>query len=352
MKTVLITGATGFLGTHLVALLQRDEPDAVLRLFSRGAPVLRDASRIEIKKGSVTSAEDVQQAMEGVDEVYHLAGLVDRSPAEPWALYQTHVEGTRNVCEAAKECGVKKIVAVSSSGTVAVSHDPIERNEDSGYTNDVVAEWPYYLSKIYAEKLAFWHAEHEQLPIVVVNPSLLLGPGDERGSSTGDMALFLEGQITVVPTGGLNLVDARDAAAGTIAAMKRGRVGERYLLGGVNWTFREWIDRVSVVTGLRAPSLSVPLGSALLGARVMRRVLPLFGKQFKLDDASIKMSALYWYCDSSKARRELGFTTRDPMETLRDTVEDLYERNPALKPSHLAAREGRTPFRATAAGEG
>ena len=160
---------------------------------------------------------------------------------------------------------------------------------------------------------------------------MLLGPGDDRQSSTHDIVLFLKGQIAVVPNGGLNLVDARDAAAGLIAAMRRGTIGERYLLTGPNWTFREWIDRVSSVTGIKAPTVSLPVGLSLFGARAARRVLPLFNRNFDLDDASIGMSNLYWYCDSSKARRELEFQTRDPMDTLRNTIDDIYRRLPELR---------------------
>jgi len=326
MKTILVTGATGFLGKHLVDQLGRQEPEAKLRLLCRSGWLGAPSHRIEVIQGDITSAKDVLDAAAGVAEVYHLAGIVQRDPKDPALLNRVHVEGTRNVCEAIREQGVSKAVLVSSSGTVAVGRTPEVRDEESGYAVDVVGEWPYYTSKIYAEKLALRYFEQEQLPIVIVNPSLLLGPGDDRGSSTGDVALFLEGQIMAVPSGGLNLVDARDAASGLIAAMKRGRTGERYILGGPNWTFREWIARTGQLTGRKAPSLQPPLWAALWSGRILRRLLPLVGKSFKLDDASIKMSAMFWYCDSSKAKRELGFETRDPMITLRETIEDIRRR--------------------------
>ena len=330
MKTILITGGTGFLGKHLVRRLQEAEPEARLRLLCRSDPGPRPP-RIEVARGDITAAGDVASAVEGADEIYHLAGFVERETSDPWRMYRTHVEGTRNLCEAARRFGVKRIVIVSSSGTVAVGREPRIRDEQSGYAKDVVAGWPYYLSKIYQEKLALWYVEHHKLPIVIANPSLLLGPGDERRSSTGDVALFLEGQIMVVPTGGLNIVDVRDVAAGLIGAMRRGRIGERYLFGGPNWTFAEWMERVAELAGVRPPLISPPLGLALFSARLLRRVLPWIGRQFKLDDQSIKMSALYWYCDSRKARYELGFQSRDPMDTLRDTMEDLYAADPALR---------------------
>lgn len=323
MKSILVTGAAGFLGRHLIEQLKFSEPEAALRILARGLTPWEQDSRVEVVHGDVTRAEDVLRAAEEASEIYHLAGLVSRDPADQEVLYRTHIEGTRNVCEAARRRGVSKVVMVSSSGVLAVGRKPLAYGEESDYKNDVVAEWPYYLSKIFAEKLALDYARRYSLPIVVVNPSLVLGPGDDHQSSTGDIALFLEGQILAIPRGGLNFVDVRDAAAGLIAAMRHGRSGERYLLGGVNWTFRELIENVARIADRRAPKLELPLKLSLTSARLLRWTFPLLGKSFKLDDASIKMSAFFWYCDSSKARRELGFRTREPVETLRDTVEDL-----------------------------
>ena len=149
---------------------------------------------VEIAAGDITSPNDVSRAAEGVAEVYHLAGIVQREPKDPGLLYKTHVEGTRNVCEAVKRHSVSKAVFVSTSGTMAVGRTPVERDETAGYAIETVGAWPYYTSKIYAEKLALQYVDDEKLPIVIVNPSLLLGPGDDRLSSTGDVALFLEGQ--------------------------------------------------------------------------------------------------------------------------------------------------------------
>jgi dihydroflavonol-4-reductase len=326
MKTALITGATGFLGQHLVSQMKEAEKDVRLRVLCRGPSPWEGLERIEVLRGDVTSPEDVDRAVADVDEIYHLAGAVSRNPNHKWLLYRTHVEGTRNICEAARKYGVSKVVAVSSSGTIAVSGEPVPHKEDSGYKYDLAGDWPYYLSKIFAEKLALTYYCKYQLSVVVVNPSLLLGPGDDRGSSSGDVDLFLNGQIMALPSGGLNFVDVRDAARGTIAAMRSGRPGERYLLGGPNWTFRHFIQRLSEVSGAPAPRLRLPLGLSLISAKLLREVMPWVGKEFALDDVSIRMSALFWYCDSSKARSELDFETRDPDETLRDTVAGLRQR--------------------------
>lgn len=329
MKLILVTGATGFLGKHLIEQLKRAEGSARIRILCRSAtPWDRDA-QIEFARGDITSSGVVFRAAEGVQEIYHLAGVVSRDTKDQELLYRTHIEGTRNVCEAVRKHGARKVVVVSSSGTIAVSRGPTIHDENSGYKNDVVAEWPYYLSKIFAEKLALNYFTQLQLPVVVANPSLLLGPGDDRNSSTGDVALFLQGQILAVPSGGVNFADARDVAAGLISAMRAGRPGERYLFGGPNWTFREMLEALSGITGRRAPKLQPSLKLSLASARLLRFVYPLAGKEFNLDDASIKMGAHFWYCDTTKARAELAYTPREPFETLRDTVDDLRSRGVA-----------------------
>lgn len=323
MNRILITGATGFLGKHLVEQLKALKKESILRLFSRGPTPWDNDPSVEVAHGDIVCANDVKRAAESVSEIYHLAGIVSRNPKDAPRLYRTHIEGTRNICEAARQLGAGKIVIVSSSGTIAVSHEPLAHREDSGYKNEIVSEWPYYLSKIFAEKLALDYQYRYSLPLVVVNPSLLLGPGDDKQSSTGDVALFLKGQILAIPRGGLNFVDVRDAAFGLIAASHAGKPGERYLLGGANWTIQQMIETVAKIARRRAPRLKPSLGMSLLSAGLLRKLFPLLGKSFELDDPSIKMSDLYWYCDSIKARQELGFVTRDPVETLRDTVHDI-----------------------------
>ena len=319
MKPVLVTGATGFLGRHLVR-----------ELVSRGVAVralCRTKSdfpkSVEVVLGDVTSAADVKRAMDGTSQVYHLAGMVSRDPKDASRLRQVHVDGTRHVCDAASHLKIPRLVYASSSGTIAISRDPVMHTEDSPYKESIASRWPYYVTKIEAEKLA------EQYPFVItLNPSLLLGPGDDRGSSTGDVKALLERQILSLPTGGLSFVDVRDCAVAAIAAMERGRPKQRYLLGSANWDFVQFSKAVSQASGVNVPFMKSPTWLSLLAAPVLRRVMPLLGRKFDIDDASIEMAGLFWYCDWSKATRELGFTPRDPMETIRDTVNDIRSRQP------------------------
>ncbi len=327
-RPILITGATGFLGKHLVAHLRSQPGCPTLRIFSYGPCPWEGRPGFEVVSGNICDARQVEKAMEGCGQVYHLAGIVSRDPRDRGRLFDVHVGGTRNICEAAVKHRPDKIVAVSSSGTIAVSWEPKVLDETADYPEDLIRRWPYYESKAEAERLALSYVRDHDLPLVIVNPGLLLGPGDDMGSSTGDIALFLEGQIMALPRGGMCFVDARDAARGLALAMEKGRPGERYLLGGPNWSFQQIIERVAELTGRKAPRLKLPPKLALWSGRLLRRLFPLIGREFKMDDATIEMSSYYWYFSSQKAARELGFQTRDPMETLRDTIDDLLQRLP------------------------
>ena len=189
---------------------------------------------------------------------------------------------------------------------------------------EIVAGWPYYASKIYQERVAFELAGKLGIEVVVVNPSLLLGPGDRRGSSTGDVLKFLRREIPVVPPGGINFVDARDAAEATVTAMAVGRPGHRYLLGGPNLTMAEYFGRLARVAKVRAPVLRVPERVATAGASLIGHFFRgVLDREPPIDRVSVEMAQVFWYCDSSKARRELSFDPRDPGETLDETVRYL-----------------------------
>ncbi len=313
MKT-LVTGATGFLGSHLVEqLLRRGE---AVRIFSQ-SPLER--AGVEVMSGSVTSAGDVARAVTGVDRVFHLAGFVSRKKEDAHRMYAVHVEGTRLLCEAAVTAKVKRIVLASTSGTVAVSERADEMpDEDSTAPVELMGRWPYYASKLYQEETAR-RACGDRIELVIVNPSLLLGPGDDRLSSTRDVLSFLARDIPVAPGGGLNFVDARDVAAALPAAMERGRPGERYLMGGHNMTFVEFFGRLERLTKIAGPKIRGGKWM-VLAAQAQAALLRRLGRTPPIDPQSVEMGQYYWYFDSKKAAAELGFTPREATETLNDTV--------------------------------
>ena len=331
--TALVTGGTGFLGEHVVRELAARPGHGEVRVLARQAAYGLEEAGAKVMLGDVVPGRDgapdaaLARALEGVSELYHLAGMVSRDARDGQRMMRVHIDGTRAVLHAAKAAGVRRVVVASSSGTIAVSKDPeVVADESFPYAVDIVGEWPYYLSKIYQEKLALSLGPELGLEVVVVSPSLLLGPGDRRGSSTGDVKKFLRRQIPVVPKGGINFVDARDAAAATVAAMARGRAGERYLLGGPNWTMSEFFGRLGRIAKVRPPWLKLPDRASRWAAELAERAFRAAGVEPKIDRISVEMSQHFWYCDSSKAARELGFEARDPADTLDDTVRDLRRR--------------------------
>jgi dihydroflavonol-4-reductase len=317
-RVLLVTGATGFLGRHLVDHL-RLTSDVSLRILARGATPWDRNPTVEVVRGDLLDPGAVKPALAGVSGVFHLAGLVTRDPRRAAELYELHVHGTRQLCELALAAGGPRLVVCSSSGTIAASRTAVLHTEDAPYANEVVGHWPYYLSKIYQEKVALSYVPRG-LPVVVLNPSLLLGPGDERLSSTGDVKMFLDGYIRTVPGGGLNFVDVRDAAVAFARAMEAGVPGRRYLIGSYNMTVREFFTLLARVSGARAPALVVSERRSRQGAALGRRLYRVVGRRFPLDDATVEMAYRFWFLDNARARAELGFTARPAAETLRDTV--------------------------------
>ncbi|HEX7501425.1 MAG TPA: NAD-dependent epimerase/dehydratase family protein, partial [Polyangia bacterium] len=241
---ILVTGATGFLGNHFMDALCKRVDSADVRVLSLFNTPTLDAHGVEVLVGTVTSPTDVARAMEGVTHLYHLAGFVSRKPEDAHLMFQVHVDGTRVVCQAAAAASVKRMVMSSTSGTIAISERDDEwPDESSPPPMALITRWGYYTSKLYQEATARRFCG-DKVELVMVNPSLLLGPGDERIGSTREVVSFLAGDIRVVPSGGINFVDARDVAAIIPVAMEKGRPGERYLLGGHNMSFAEYFDRM------------------------------------------------------------------------------------------------------------
>jgi dihydroflavonol-4-reductase len=320
---VLVTGGTGFLGEHVVYELI--DAGFTVKVMARSHSPVFDADQVEMIRGDIVRGPELAEAMAGCDAVFHLAGVVSRDPDDGQRMMRVHVDGTRRVLQTAAKAGIKRVVVASTSGTVAVSKYDDVLDESSGYATELVAGWPYYASKIYQEKLAFELGEKLGIEVICVNPSLLLGPGDRRLSSTGDVLKFLRGQIPIVPPGGINFVDVRDAAIATVAALDKGRPGERYLLGGPNWSFKEFFGRLGRVAKKSPPRFRLPDRLSRWGATVIEELYRSRGKEPPVDRISVEMSEHYWYCDSSKAERELGFEARDPGLTLGDTVRYLRQ---------------------------
>lgn len=323
-KKILITGGTGFLGKHLV--LQFINSGAKnLRVMASSVPEWMTDYGVEPFAGSVTDREAVAKATKNCEAIYHLAGKVSFAYDGAAQMNKIHVEGTRLLCEAAKENKVRNFILASSSGTSAITEDGEVTDESYPQPVEILTKWAYYASKYYQEKTALRAFQDKGERLVILNPSLLLGEGDERLSSTKIVLDFMAKKFPYTPQGGVNFVDARDAATAFMNALDKGRHQERYLLGAVNWTVTEFFGRLERLSGVSAPLLKVPKSVAIAGSNLITNLFSTFNKPAPFEVSEVEMGEYFWYFDSSKAEEELNFTTREPMETLQDTIKYLRE---------------------------
>jgi len=321
---VWLGGATGFLGRHVAAALANKSIEFIA--VSRGGGSLERETFVA--SVDVLDAGAVTESATACTHAVLCTGRVSRNPDDAEELHRLHVEGTKTALAGLRAAGVKRVVVVSTSGTVAVSRDSARiDDETSSSPLELIAAWPYYRSKYYGERAALEQSGPD-FEVVVVNPSLLLGPGDLRESSTQDVRRFIEGSFAVTPRGGLSLVDVRDAAEGTVLALLKGRAGERYILSAANLTFEAYFGRLARLTGVAAPRMVAPANRQLtLGLfSVYEGAIRRLGGRAPIERLEVELSSYFWYASAAKAERELGFSARDPGETLRDTVRDLVQR--------------------------
>ncbi len=323
-KSILITGGTGFLGTHIVRQLL-DAGEKNLKVMASRVPEWMKDAGIEASEGSVTNRDDIEKTVKNVSAIFHLAGKVSRDNDDAIAMNKIHLEGTRLLCEASKEAGVKTMVLASSSGTIAVSENEQIFDETFPQPVEVFSRWAYYASKYYQERTALENFDGDGRRLVILNPSLLLGPYDERLSSTKVVLDFLGKKIPYSPSGGLNFVDARDAAAAFISALEKGKHQEKYLLGAENMAFPEFFGRLERLSGVSAPMMRVPKKLAMAGSSIINSVYKNWGKTSPVSPTEVDQAECFWYFDSAKAREQLGFVSRDPQETLQDTISYIRE---------------------------
>jgi nucleoside-diphosphate-sugar epimerase len=323
LKRLWIGGATGFLGAHLVRVLREQGHELVLASRSGGA-----VEGLPVEAVDILDPAAVAESARGCEGAFLATGKVSRDRDAGEELHRAHVLGTRNALAGLRSAGVRRVVVASTSGTIAVSGDPTQIADESAHVPlSLVAMWPYYRSKLYAEREAL-EANGPDFEVVLVNPSLLLGPGDLRESSTGDVRRFLERAIPAIPGGGIAFVDVRDAAHGMWLAFERGRAGERYILNAKNMTLAAFFQRLERISGVKAPALRMPRSRPLaIGVnRLFSQAIRAIGGEPPVDEVSVEMAQYYWYCSASKAEQKLCFSARDPGETLRETVADLVAR--------------------------
>jgi dihydroflavonol-4-reductase len=332
---ILVTGGTGFLGAHLVPLLTGAGHQ--VRVIGRSPPPAA-WTHVQYIKGDLRERDLVRTAIDGVDAIYHLAGLVSFKPDDGRKMYELHVDCTRELLRDVRALGQRpRIILASTSGTIAVSKEERVGTEADDYPIEIVGRWPYYLSKIYEEKLALDYCRKNEIPLVVLNPSLLMGPGDDRLSSTWTIVKFLQKDIPAMPGGGMSIADARDVASAALNALTRGELYGRHLMG-VNLSMTEFFSRLERLTGVSAPRVKLPKAVNVLGAYALERFNKWRGADVKLDPQEVEIGEHWFWLDASKAQGELGFSARDVYETLHDTVQYTLSK---MAPGSLKGLKGR-----------
>jgi dihydroflavonol-4-reductase len=318
---IFVTGGTGFLGLNLVRQLVGQGNR--VRLLVRAAPnrLGLESDRIEFAAGDITDPKSVLAAMRSCEEVYHVAGWVRITSWGMATARRVNVEGTANVCSAALSLGVRRLVHTSSIATIATGTLEHPADENTPW-NLHALRIPYYQTKHQAEQVVLAHVRRG-LDAVIVNPSYLVGPWDVKRGAGRVLIHLATRRVPAVPaSGGINYVDVRQAAAGHVLAMKRGRTGQRYFLGGENLPFRSFSSRIAAMAGVAAPRLALPRAAMLPFAAAGTILDGFMPERFRDFNLSILHSGfLEHYATSAKACAELGYKEASIDQAIRDALD-------------------------------
>lgn len=321
----LVTGASGFLGSHVARLLV-ERGDRV-RVLLRASSDARAVSGLAVERvtGDLRDPASLERALAGVDTVWHVAADYRLWAAHPEEIYDSNVGGTRNLLAAAQRAGVRRLVYTSSVATVAVHRPGRLPDEDVDSRLDEMIGH-YKRSKFLAEQEAL-RAAAQGLPVVVVNPTTPVGPGDWKPTPTGKLIVdFLNGRMPAYVETGLNIVPVEDAARGHLLAAERGKIGRRYILGGRNMTMREILEALARATGRPAPRVRLPHAVAMAVAYADTAWSRMRGRAPRIPLEGVRMSRHRMFVDASRATRELGFTAGPAEEALARAAR-WYEEN-------------------------
>ena len=323
----LVTGATGFVGAAVAGALVR--AGWQVRVLARPQSDRSNLRRlpVEVVEGDLADPASLARAVAACDALFHAAADYRLGARDPAALYRTNVEGTRNILGAARAAGVGRVVYTSSVGTIGIPADGTPGDERTPVTlADMIGH--YKRSKFLAEDVARQFAR-EGLPVVVVNPSTPIGPGDVKPTPTGQIVLdAARGRMPAYVDTGLNVVHVEDVALGHLLAFERGRPGERYILGGEDMSLRQILGEIALLSGRAPPRIRLPFGAVLGIAYAAEAVAKLTGRSGRVTLEGVRMSRKRMYFSSAKAVRELGYRWRPPIEAFRDAVRWFDERAP------------------------
>jgi dihydroflavonol-4-reductase len=316
----LVTGATGYLGVALVRELraQGREVRALIRNWDAEQRLVGTGATAVL--GDVTRPETLPPALDGVTRVFHLAGAVGHRASDEERLQRINVEGSRNLLDAAAAAGVERIVYTSSVATLKTGPTG-ETFDETISLDERHAIGAYKRSKLLAERLVS-EMVAQGLPAIIVNPSTPVGPRDVKPTPTGRLVFeAAAGRVPAFVDTGLNMVHVDDVAAGHLAALERGRIGERYILGGQNAALSDILAAVALQTGRKAPRMKLPRGAIYPVAYVAERLARHTGREPFVTVDGLRMSKNLMFFTSAKAERELGYQARPYAEGIKDAID-------------------------------
>jgi len=316
-----VTGATGFLGSHVARVLS--DQGAQLRLLVRPSSDLRNIADLNAERveGDLRDPASIEKALTGCDALFHVAADYRLWVRDPQQMYRSNVEGTRALLEAARKQGVRRVVYTSSVATMGFSSNGRLADENSAVSlTDMIGH--YKRSKFMAEQVAF-EAARSGVDVIVVNPTTPIGERDLKPTPTGRIVVdFLKRKFPAYVDTGLNLVDATECARGHIQALEKGRSGERYILGGENLTLKQILDRLGAITGLPSPKVKLPYVFALAAGVVDETVTGrILDREPRATIDAVRMGRKKMFISSAKAERELGWRSVPVNDALRRSVE-------------------------------
>jgi dihydroflavonol-4-reductase len=318
--TTLVTGATGFVGSHVARqLVNAGQRVRILSRRKSNLGVLEGLT-FERVEGDLRHAASLEKAMAGVRRVFHVAADYRLWTPRPEEIYESNVNGTRLLLEAAERAGVERFVYTSTVATIAVPRPGALPNEETrAELSEMIGH--YKRSKFLAEQEAA-AAAARGVPVVIVNPTAPVGPGDWKPTPTGRIILdFVNGKMPAYVDTGLNVAAVEDVAAGHLLAAEKGRVGERYILGGRNMTLKQILDVLAVITGRPAPRMKLPHAVALAAGYADEFVARLMGREPRIPVEGVKMSKHRMFVASDKAEKELGYQPTSVEAALERAVE-------------------------------
>lgn len=318
---IFLTGATGFLGSHVARVLAGRGAD--LRLLVRRTSNLKNLEGLnaETVTGDLRDPASLEKAMSGCDTVFHVAADYRLWLRDPNEMYRSNVEGTRAILDAARKNGVRSVVYTSSVATIGFTGNGQPADEDSPVSlSEMIGH--YKRSKFMAEQIAL-EAGRSGLRVITVNPTTPIGEQDVKPTPTGRIVVdFLKRKFPAYVETGLNLVDVRECALGHVAALEKGKSGERYILGGENLTLKQILDKLGAISGLPSPTVKLPYFVAYVAGAVDETISGrILGREPRATVETVRMGKKKMWASSGKAERELGWKIVPADDALRRAVE-------------------------------